>query len=244
MNFLHKIRNIFINIFVHAIESEKSNFVNYLYFKSQEKTYEVLGERISKSLLFKDKYRFWDFLILNTIKNINENKSFKDNAILEFGVGRGVSIKYFSERLKKNELKIAGFDSFDGNPDVWPGTDNMIGASDQSGKIPKNLKSNVEIIKGLIENTLEEFLIKKQIKKIAFVHIDVNIYSASSFILKKLKPYFKKNTIILFDELVNYPFWWLNGDYKALKENFNDDEYEFIEFDRTKRAAIKIIKLN
>ena len=47
-------------------------------------------------------------------------------------------------------------------------------------------------------------------------------------------------TVIIFDELVNYPFWWKNGEYKALREVFDDRNYNFIAFDNAKKAAIKI----
>ena len=81
---------------------------------------------------------------------------------------------------------------------------------------------------------------QKNTEKIAIIHIDVNIYSTSKFILEKTKDKLQSGSIIIFDELVNYNFWWKNGEYKALKEVFLEDEYEFIAFDNAKKAAIRI----
>ena len=58
--------------------------------------------------------------------------------------------------------------------------------------------------------------------------------------MEKTKDKLQSGTIIIFDELVNYHFWWKNGEFKALKEVFSDDEFEFIAFDNAKKAAIKI----
>ena len=49
-----------------------------------------------------------------------------------------------------------------------------------------------------------------------------------------------KNSIIAFDEIYNFPGWEY-GEYKALKESFNNDEYKYICFSMTyQRAAIQI----
>ena len=141
--------------------------------------------------------------------------------------------------ISKHNLIIYGFDTFFGNPEIWPGSNNTIGSSTQFGKIPTNLKKNVIIVKGKIEDTLLEFQ-KKHIQKIGIIHIDVNIYSTTKYILEKTKDKMQSGSIIIFDELVNYHFWWKNGEFKALKEVFSDDEYEFIAFDNAKKAAIRI----
>jgi hypothetical protein len=246
MNFLKsilfKIRNLIINIIVNALEAENSNFVNFLNKKSHQKTLEILNDRMANSLFFTSKFELWDFITQEIINYETKNhlKIYEKASLLEFGVGAGISISYMANKLKKNNLTITGFDSFYGNPEVWPGTNNIIGSSNQFGKIPNNLPENVFIVEGKIEETLSKYLLDNQIKKISFVHIDVNIYSTSNFILKTLKPFMQNGSIILFDELVNYPFWWLNGEYKSLIENFDDSEYEYIAFDRAKKAAIRI----
>ena len=48
--------------------------------------------------------------------------------------------------------------------------------------------------------------------------------------MEKVKPYLAKNSIIIFDELYNY-FGWKHGEYKALNEVFNKDEFEYKAFE-------------
>jgi hypothetical protein len=78
---------------------------------------------------------------------------------------------------------------------------------------------------GWVEDTLEEFLIKHN-PKINFVHLDMDTYSPTKFTMEKLKPYLVKDAIILFDQLYNY-IGWENGEYKALKEALNENEFEY-----------------
>ena len=59
--------------------------------------------------------------------------------------------------------------------------------------------------------------------------MDLDTYQSTKFVLNELKPYMKKNTIILFDQLYNYP-GWKEGEFKALNEVFNEKEYEYIAF--------------
>ena len=68
------------------------------------------------------------------------------------------------------------------------------------------MNSNVKIIKEWIQETLTNFL-KEKNQKIAFAHIDVDTYETTKFILKNLKPYLKSGSIIIFDEMYNYPGW-------------------------------------
>ena len=72
------------------------------------------------------------------------------------------------------------------------------------------------------------------------MHMDLDVYESSKYVLEKTKPYLTKGSIILFDELYNYPGWSV-GEYKALKETFDDKEYKFIAFcSNGSGVAIKI----
>ena len=92
--------------------------------------------------------------------------------------------------------------------------------------------------KGKIQSTLEGFLNEKK-EKITFVHIDVDTYTPTKFILGKIKPYLQKGSIILFDEFYGYPNWQLY-EYKAFTEEFNPNEYKYIAF-CTRQVAIEIL---
>ena len=107
------------------------------------------------------------------------------------------------------------------------GTAAPIGNCNLNKKIPK-LNKNVEPIVGWIEDTLEDFL-KKHNPKINFVHIDVDTYATTKFILEKIKPYLTENAVLAFDELYNY-IGWEQGEFKALNEVFNQEEFEYKAF--------------
>ena len=77
--------------------------------------------------------------------------------------------------------------------------------------------------------------------KINFVHLDMDTYNPTKYTLEKLKPYLVKNAIIIFDELYNF-VGWEHGEYKALKEVFNEDEFEYRGFNI--KGAQVVIKIN
>ncbi len=108
------------------------------------------------------------------------------------------------------------------------------------GKLPK-VNSNVNLIKGLVQETLPNFLKDKTTKKIAFMHMDLDVYESSRYVLEKTKPYLARGSIILFDELYNYPGWSV-GEYKALNEVFNEKEYKIIAFSKHGWEAVVEIK--
>ena len=114
------------------------------------------------------------------------------------------------------------------------------GSFNLNKKLPK-LNDNIEVIVGWVEDTLDNFL-KKHNPKIKFVHLDMDTYSPTKFVLKKIKPYLVKDAIIVFDEFYNY-IGWQNGEYKALKEIFKETEFEYKAFiiNNNSQAVIKII---
>ena len=143
-----------------------------------------------------------------------------DGLWMEFGVFAGRSIEHFS---RKCPTKIYGFDSFKGLPEEWNSA-NPKGCYSLGGEIPRGYitganhpmldssmptnylpwPENVELVKGMIEDTLPVFL-KDHQETAAFIHIDTDIYSSAVTILNNLKTRIKKGTVILFDEINNYP---------------------------------------
>ena len=108
-------------------------------------------------------------------------------------------------------------------------------------KQPSNIKNNAELIFGWVQDTLDPFLDKFESKKINFIHMDLDTYESTKFVLEKIKPYMKKNCIILFDELYNYSGWKV-GEYKALTEVFDEKEYRYLSF-CSKYSQVVIQKL-
>ena len=163
------------------------------------------------------------------------NDKEKNKFYLEFWVWKGTTANFFSEYVNK----LYAFDSFEGLREDWIGTTAAKNYLNLDKKIPK-LNKNIEPIVGFIQDTLENFL-KKHNPKINFAHMDMGTYESTKYALEKLKPYLIKDSIILFDELYNFP-GWRNGEYKALQETFDESEYKFRAF-ATNRNGV-VIQLN
>jgi hypothetical protein len=127
--------------------------------------------------------------------------------ILEFGVATGESLKYITENISTDKFKIYGFDSFEGLPEDWIGTECKKGCFSTNGIIP-NI-NGCKFYKGWFEDTIDQYIKSESTKPISLLHIDCDLYSSTKTILNKLLPYIGTNTIILFDE------WYYNCDYRC-----------------------------
>ena len=203
---------------VHQLYVEDQNYQCFLHFKELLK---------STLLLTSNKIR------QHAIEEAMKNDISSEGYYLEFGVYSGTSIKFFSKYLKKNN--IYGFDSFEGLKEHWFGTTVVKGTFDLKNKIP-SLPKNVIPVAGWIQDTLQTFLNEKN-PKINFVHIDVDTYETTKFILDLIKPRLVKGATILFDEFYNFEGWDV-GEYKALTEIFNKNEYKFEAFAYDGRQAL------
>ena len=211
--------------------SKKKRLQIKLYENLSEETFNNFKEHINKSLFFEDSWEIKKYAIKTALLN-NKNKEYY---YLEFGVWNGKSANFFSKFVNR----LYAFDSFEGLKEDWVGTSAPKGSFNLNKKIP-SLNSNIEIVIGWIENTLDDFL-EKHNPKINFIHLDMDTYSPTKFTLEKLKPYLVKNSIILFDQLYNY-FGWKYGEYKALNEVFKDNEFEYKAFNLEGNQCVIQIK--
>lgn len=156
--------------------------------------------------------------------------------VVECGVGYGYS---FFELcclvyLENKGRKIYGFDSFEGFPepseeDKSPrnprkGEWNVSTAETiemlltKKGKIePSFIKSNVRLVKGFFENSLQKY----DGMSVAFLHLDVDLYKSYKVTLEYFWPKVARGGVVLFDEYKNeiekFP-----GGCKAIEEFFGD----------------------
>ena len=196
-----------------------------------EETYNYFKKHFEKRLIFIDLTRIREYAIQSSLLNDKH----KEYYYLEFGVWKGETANFFSKFVNK----IYCFDSFEGLKEDWVGTTMLKGSFNLNKKIP-NLNSNVELVVGWVEDTLDNFL-KKHNPKINFVHFDMDTYSSTKFTLEKIKPYLVKNSIIIFDEYYNYA-GWREGEFKALKEVFNENEFKYKAFNvNSAQCVIQII---
>ena len=131
---------------------------------------------------------------------------------LEFGVHQGESIRVIADQTTNT---VYGFDSFEGLPEDWTFFQKK-GRFSLDGKPPENMPDNVEFVKGWFNESLPDFLGKHE-DPVAFLHIDSDLYSSAKTVLDLLQDRIVPGTVVLFDELLNYP-GWKSGEAKAWLE--------------------------
>jgi len=136
---------------------------------------------------------------------------------MEFGVWNGESINHIAKRVKGET--IYGFDSFEGLPvDWWQGrTADALVPKDyfKCSSLPR-VRNNVELIKGWFDQTLPGFL-ASHAGPASFIHIDSDVYDSAKTVLDLLADRIRPGTVIVFDELFNYPCWE-EHEWRALQE--------------------------
>jgi len=227
--FLHILREILRIVKDHALPhfSEKK-MLAYDFFEKDEiqDSYNHFKKFFYNSI-FLDKNQLRMYAIKRALSNHKQNYYY-----LEFGVFTGNSLNFFSKVLK--EIPIYGFDSFEGLKEDWVG--HVEGKEFMGGtylfnlkkKIPK-LNSNAKPVVGWVQDTLPKFLKDNEKIKINFVHLDMDTYPTTKFVLEQIKPHLEDKCIIIFDEIYNFSGWKV-GEYKALSEVFGENEYKFICF--------------
>ncbi len=145
--------------------------------------------------IFKKREDLYKYLNKTLIKN-------SKITYLEFGVANGDSFKQWLSLNTNKKSTFNGFDTFTGLPENYenPFYNLSKGNFSQNGKYPFIKDSRHKFFKGLIQKTLPNFL--KNFKKPEFlvVNVDVDLYTATLFILTHLKYHIPKNNIFIFDE--------------------------------------------
>jgi hypothetical protein len=230
---INSLRNIFYFIQNYFIKAGSP--IGVYYQNLSQECYNFFEQDMKKSEIFLKSNDIRKY----SISRAFNNSSTKENLFLEFGVYKGDSINLFGNFLSDHSREIYGFDSFEGLEEEWNMNDyNPIGRFSLNKKNPKVLK-NVTLIKGKVQNTLENFLKDKKDKKIIFAHMDMDTYIPTKYALNKIKPFLQKGSVILFDEFYGFPNWQ-NHEYKAFSEEFKENEYKYIAFCESE-VAVEIL---
>ena len=88
------------------------------------------------------------------------------------------------------------------------------------------VNDNVELIKGMFDETLPVFLEKHKGEKCSFIHIDSDLYSSAKYVLMTLKEHIVSGTIICFDEFAGH-IGWRDDEYKAFMEFIENTRYKY-----------------
>jgi hypothetical protein len=200
-----------------------------LWERSTESSANYVSNHLSRALLFPDKKRFWTYAA---------SKASSSGLWAEFGVFSGDSINHFANLISYQDGIIFGFDSFEGLKEDWHGTDAPQGMFNMGGKLPQVLQ-NVRLIPGWFDVSLPRFLEEKS-GPFSFIHCDADTYESTGTILSNIGNRITTNTVLVFDEYLNYPNWE-NGEFKAWQEFCanNSLHYQYLGFCESS-AVVKI----
>ena len=144
---------------------------------------------------------------------------------LEFGVGKGTSLKLLGRRAeveRAREKRVFGFDSFEGLPEYWRPMFPKGRFATSDGNPPRfssEIERRVAIRKGRFRETLPTFLASRPGAFVSLLHVDCDLYSSALYVLSALLQggHIRRGTVIVFDELFNYS-GFENGELRALYE--------------------------
>jgi len=162
--------------------------------------------------------------------------------IVEFGVSRGGSFFTWAKLLETfctgdRSKKVFGFDHFEGNQHfveedgkLIPGAfqkvvggfkapkeaiEELNSIANDDNFVPGNRRSNL-IIGDLME-TLPDFLTENPGLRISLLHIDVDLYEPTKFLLEQVMPLVVTGGVVILDEYGLIPW---QGETKAVEEYF------------------------
>lgn len=138
------------------------------------------------------------------------DKAPRDGAHCEFGVFSGRTINLCADR--RPDVRFDGFDSFEGLPEEWAGYAAF--DFDRKGNMPA-VRSNVELHVGWFDVTIPPY--RSKIDKIAYLHVDCDLYSSTVCIFENLGDKLMDGAVIVFDEYFCYPGFEAH-EYKAFAE--------------------------
>jgi Macrocin-O-methyltransferase (TylF) len=133
--------------------------------------------------------------IFNLIANDVANKRV---LYMEFGVFDGRATRYWSMLLRHPESHLHGFDSFEGLPESWEGTDRDKGYFSTKGAIPQIDDVRVRFFKGWFQDTLPTY--EAPPHDVLIINLDADLYSSTAYVLSRLRDLIVPGTYIYFDE--------------------------------------------
>ena len=160
--------------------------------------------------------------------------------VVECGYGYGSSFLCLASIASKEERGLWAFDSFQGFPD--PTQEDLSPRNARRGEWnhrsrqealdqirrfglpPAYVENRVRLVPGFVEETLQKNL---PTDPIAFLHIDLDLYSAYKCSLEQLFPLVAEGGIVLFDEYEYIETW--PGAKLAVDEYFRDLPYTVLQ---------------
>ena len=198
---IKKFKAYFIRLRVHKVFGFAADYLIYFgYLLKMSKWIDNNKDKLkyndfyNKRVVHKNRVELYDIFA-------TENR-LKKNVInyLEFGVGRGNSLRWWTQNNINPKSVFWGFDTYEGLPEKYGTYD--VGTFSLHGNFPDISDIRIQFIKGLFQDTLLNTIPKINFKEKTIVHIDGDLYSSALFSLSILYPYLKKGDLIIFDEFV------------------------------------------
>lgn len=149
----------------------------------------------------------------------------------EFGLWRGKTFGYahrMKQRYGRHEMKLWGFDSFQGLPATGEHSDNIWYEGQFACTRPEFetilasrgiRQPEYELIEGFYNESLNEDTHQRlNGRKAAVIYVDCDLYDSTIQVLNFIQSYIVNGSIICFDDFYNYKGDPAQGEQKALAE--------------------------
>ncbi len=182
---------------------------------------------ISEHLLSKNTMVFSNTQFLRN-HFFSENFLSRPGLVLDFGVAEGHSTLQIAANVPPGQV-VHAFDAFEGLRNPWSKTDVPPNAIDMGGVVPEALLAvkNVVCHVGWVEETLPKFLRENPGSNFSLIHLDMDVYPPTDFVLKTLATQLNRGCVVVFDDYFDFP-GWRNHSHKALTENLPRLSYEVL----------------
>lgn len=153
--------------------------------------------------------------------------------VVDLGVAEGQSSLTMANQMVGSSTSVYSFDAFEGIRDPWSKPDRPPGSMGAGGIIPQALLThpNIQVVKGWVEDTLDDFLSERQGSFVSFAHFDMDVYAPTKFALDRLLPRFRKGSHILFDDMYGF-IGWRNHSFQAFNEVLGNSQLVPLAFSR------------
>lgn len=189
-----KIKGIFFFLRLHLLFNRFSNAWIFLGNISRLSKWISDNKQKGYSTFYSFKFNYDDRFKLH--EHIINSETLTEINYLEFGVFDGGSFLWWADKIKNQNSRFFGFDTFEGLPENW----GAFKAGEMESGIPKTDDARTTFVKGLFQDTLPRFLKTFDNSKRLVVHMDADLFSSTLFVLTSLAPYLKEGDIIMFDE--------------------------------------------
>ena len=160
-----------------------------------------------------------------------------EGLVIEVGVRHGTSVGHIARRVGR-QVRVHGFDSFEGLPEVWGGQ--PVGLYSTQGVLPE-VPENVELHVGFFDATLPSFALDHA-GPVRFLNVDCDLYRSTVDVFATLGSRLVPGSIVVFDEYLANP-GWEDEEHRAWLETVaaHQLDFEYIAFGPfTRQAAIRV----